>query len=202
MLGRCRFGASWTPYCPICFNRASGRGLDAAAQKERTKYLLGVLIGPGLLVSSSIFFYVMIDRVLIQYVPALVSFYGVAVACALVLSAYGAVGLVRRHGAFHRHPPPDDAMIAVWRSLSAELEQLACDGSLRVFALSMDGELHPISDLLADPQIIRRGFRGDDQNAVWATLRKRLNLRNAPSGEFVVARDDICAVTEALPSES
>ncbi len=144
----------------------------------------------------------MIDRVLIQYVPALVSFYLLALACGLVLSVYGAVGLVRRHGAFHRHPSPDDATVAAWRSVSGELEQRVCEGALRVFALTMDGELHRISGHLLDSQTIRRGIRGDDENAVWETLRKGLGLRNAPSGEFVVARDDVGAVTDPLPSAS
>ncbi|MBL6928543.1 MAG: hypothetical protein ISR44_05175 [Rhodospirillales bacterium] len=88
-MGRSRFANVWAPFCPICFNRALGTGPDVAIQREKAKYTLGVLIGPGLLVASSIFFYVMIDRVLIQYVPALTAFYGLALACGLVLSAYG-----------------------------------------------------------------------------------------------------------------
>lgn len=71
---------------------------------------------------------------------------------------------------------------------------------MRVFALSMDGELHRVSKELLDPRTIRRAICGDDENAVWAVLRARLKLRNAPSGEFVVARADIGRLTEPLPS--
>ncbi len=199
-LGRSRLGADWTPYCPLCLTRASGDGLDAAARRQKAKYLFGVFAGPGLLVFGLVFFYVMFDRVLIQYVPALVSFFVLALACGLVLAAYGAVGLVRRHGLFHRHPPPDDATAVSWISVSDEFERLTCAGSLRVYALTQDGELHRISGDQLDPQTIRRSIRGDDENAVWAALRKRLALRNAPSGEFVVARDDVGALTEPLSS--
>ena len=196
-IGHIRFGANWTAFCPVCFGRASANGIDATARREKSKYFLSAVIGPGLIVSSSVFCYVMIEFVLIQYVPALVAFYLLALACAILLAVYGIVGLVRRHGLFHRHPIPDDATLTAWRAIVEELERLVCDGSLRVFALTMDGELHRISESLLDPQIVHRGVCGDDSNAVWTAFRKRLGLRNAPSGEFVVARDDLSLMTEA-----
>lgn len=190
-LGARRYGEDWPPFCRICFEKAQPAAARKGVLRHGVKYTFGILLAVplaaigGTMVSS---FAKIADE---RYITARLTFSVLALACALLIAAYGLAGIARRHGWFHRHPAAEEAQLGMWRSVTADLESRLRTGTLRGYALTLDGALHAIPPNALTPEVIHTAVCGADRNALWAALRKRLGLRNAPSGAFVLDRGDV-----------
>lgn len=181
-IGLHRFGADWRPFCALCLHRAAP--IADGAARTALRYVVALVVAPLPVVPLPIIAGLAVGQD--RYLTARMSFGVLAVACTVILLAYGIAGIARQRGWFHGHARPDEPTVERWRAALDELEGLIARRRVVAFALTLDGDLRPLAPDRFDPARLAAILRNHDRNAAWATLRSHLNLRNAPSGDVVV----------------